>query len=295
MASNPKKTKTCFVIGPIGAVDSETRIHADWLLEEIIEPVFASLPEFKVVRADKISQPGMIDAQVIQHLFDADLVIADLSKLNANAFYEIGIRHMHQKPIIHMQLSDDEIPFDVSLYRAVKFSRLRPSDLRKAKEDLRSAVDATLAPDYKVDNPITRARGQIKLSQDATPPEKVLLEQLKAIQYRLDKIERGRQPRMDKVPLAASALADVDFEEAMKDATKIVLVFPFGQKIEASVIEDIAKLIPPDILDSVEITSPAKGEVTIETEPGFMTTAAWQSIRDVLWSKYRLRTVRYLH
>lgn len=72
-----EKKKLCLMIGPIGDPDSEARTHADWLLGEIIAPVFLSYPDFEVVRADKIAQPGMIDAQIIRHLIDADLVIAD--------------------------------------------------------------------------------------------------------------------------------------------------------------------------------------------------------------------------
>jgi hypothetical protein len=101
----PDPGKMCFVVGPIGAEDSPQRIGADWLLEMIILPVFVDFPQFEIKRADTISEPGMIDAQIINALLNADLVIADLSTLNPNAFYEIGIRHMAQKPIIHM-LSD---------------------------------------------------------------------------------------------------------------------------------------------------------------------------------------------
>ena len=86
-------TKLCFVVGPIGADGSPERIHADWLLDGIIQPVMAEYREFKIERADQMTQPGMIDAQVINALLNADLVIADLSTLNPNAFYEIGIRH----------------------------------------------------------------------------------------------------------------------------------------------------------------------------------------------------------
>jgi hypothetical protein len=50
--------KLCFVIGPIGDENSDARIHADWLLEHIIEPVMADFPDFKVERADKFPQPG---------------------------------------------------------------------------------------------------------------------------------------------------------------------------------------------------------------------------------------------
>jgi hypothetical protein len=85
--------KLCFVVGPIGAEDNLDRIHADWVLE-IIRPVIAGFPDFETKRADQITKPGMIDAQIINALLTADLVIADLSTLNPNAFYEIGIRHM---------------------------------------------------------------------------------------------------------------------------------------------------------------------------------------------------------
>ena len=45
--------KNCFVVGPIGAPDSPERIHADWVLEEIINPVMAEFP-FAVHRSDKL-------------------------------------------------------------------------------------------------------------------------------------------------------------------------------------------------------------------------------------------------
>jgi hypothetical protein len=119
----------------------------------------------------------------------ADLVIADLSKLNPNAFYEIGIRHMAQKPIIHMQLSDEKPPFDVSLYRAIKFALRRPNDLKDARSKLREQVTAVLAEDYVVENPVTNARGRLNLDQHATPAQQVLVEQMRGIQERLSTLE----------------------------------------------------------------------------------------------------------
>jgi hypothetical protein len=156
----PDKKKLCFVVGPIGAEDSAPRIHADWLLEEIILPVMADFPDFEVKRADQDHRPGLIDARLINDLLTAELVIADLSGLNPNAFYEIGIRHMAQKPVIHMQLAAENIPFDVSLYRAIKFSRARPRDLRAAKDILKAHVQAILSDGYQVENPVTSARGR---------------------------------------------------------------------------------------------------------------------------------------
>jgi len=82
--------KLCFVIGPIGDEGTDFRIHADWLLEGIIQPVLSEFPEFNVKRADHDARPGLIDAQMINDLLNAELVIADLSFSNPNAFYEIG-------------------------------------------------------------------------------------------------------------------------------------------------------------------------------------------------------------
>jgi hypothetical protein len=141
--------KSCFVVGPIGDAGSPTRGHADWLLDEIITPVFTEhFKEFEVIRSDKIALPGMIDSQVINHLLDAELVIADLSAQNANAFYEMGIRHMAVKPIIHMFLAGEVIPFDVKPYRAIAFAFVHPNQRFEARDQLKQAVDAVLAPGY---------------------------------------------------------------------------------------------------------------------------------------------------
>src|SRR4051794_2149456 len=98
-----EKQRTAFVIGPIGDENTPVRTHADWLFL-IIEAVLREFNFAQPRRADHDPRPGLIDAQLIGDLLNADLVIADLSFQNPNVFYEAGIRHMKQKPIIHMQL-----------------------------------------------------------------------------------------------------------------------------------------------------------------------------------------------
>lgn len=189
MAKKPER-KTCFVVGPIGGDDSDDRIHADWLLEEIIEPVFAEhFQDFDVTRADKISVPGRIDAQVITHLLESELVIADLTTLNPNAFYEIGIRHTVQKPIIHMHLDGQRIPFDIASFRSIKFEKKRPSDLRVARGLLKDAIAVAIDPSHEIDNPVTFSRGKIQVSENATPAERLYLDQLDLINSRLETLE----------------------------------------------------------------------------------------------------------
>lgn len=195
MAKKQEK-KQCFVVGPIGDDDSEDRIHADWLLEEIILPVFSEhYADFEVTRADKVASPGQITSQVITSLLEADLVIADLTELNPNAFYEIGIRHVLQKPIIHMHLEGQRIPFDIAPFRSIKFSRRRPTDIRAAREQLTRFLTEALDPEHQVDNPVTFARGRIEFDKNATPVEKLMREELEAVKGRLTELEnvRGRE------------------------------------------------------------------------------------------------------
>jgi hypothetical protein len=175
--------KLCFVIGPIGDPGSDNRRHADWLLRGIIKPVFDEhFPDFKVQRADEIVVPGNISSQVISRLISAPLVIADMSLHNANAFYELAIRHMKMLPTVHLIHEKWKIPFDVAPYRAIPFAYDNYSDLEKARDELRSTVTEAIAPGFGVENPVTHAIGRVELELHATPAMKVILERLNKIE-----------------------------------------------------------------------------------------------------------------
>lgn len=113
-----KWSKTCFYITPIGQEGSEERNHSDLFLNSIVEP---ALEEFglNVVRADKISVPGMITSQIIEHIVNSKLVIADLSFHNPNVFYELSLRHTFNLPTIHLIRKSDYIPFDLNNFRTI--------------------------------------------------------------------------------------------------------------------------------------------------------------------------------
>jgi hypothetical protein len=76
---------------------------------------------YRVVRADKISKPGMITSQVIEYLLRGALVVADLSFHNPNAFSELATRHMTALPTVHLIREGDKIPFDIKDFRTIVF------------------------------------------------------------------------------------------------------------------------------------------------------------------------------
>lgn len=95
MTSSPAGSKKkCFVISPIGADGSSERAKADTVLTYLIKKALA--PDFDVLRADDDTNPGAITPRIIRSILEADLVVADISGLNANVFYELAIAHGYQ-------------------------------------------------------------------------------------------------------------------------------------------------------------------------------------------------------
>jgi len=57
---------TCFFIAPIGLDDSDIRKRSDQVLRHVVRPAAKNCGFTAVIRADEISQPGIITTQVIQ-------------------------------------------------------------------------------------------------------------------------------------------------------------------------------------------------------------------------------------
>nr|MDT0665238.1 hypothetical protein [Micromonospora sp. DSM 115978] len=120
--------KSCFVVMPIrsqrGADGGAEYRHFRTLYDDWIKPVPVD-HGYDVVRADDITQSGAITQDVVRRLADADLVIADLTTLNPNVFYELGVRHSlcgYGTIMILDEAQEDAVPFDLGDYRVLKFS-----------------------------------------------------------------------------------------------------------------------------------------------------------------------------
>src|SRR5258706_2151724 len=133
-------TKTCFFIGPIGDENSPMRDWSDIVLKYIIAPTVLELGYEIPKRSDMIQSVGSITFGIMKHLVDDDLVIADLTAGNPNVFYELAIRHVINKPVVHLIRLGDKIPFDVSDIRVIS---LRVDDLsaaEKARKQLKQVI-----------------------------------------------------------------------------------------------------------------------------------------------------------
>jgi hypothetical protein len=152
----PAEKLDCFVLSPIGKKDSLERTKADQVLKHLIRKALD--PErFKVLRADEDPNPGAITPQIIAKIFGANLIVADLSGLNANVFYELAVAHGFRKPVVHIQQESDEHAFDVKDMRIVDYDIADPDKLEEAQRELKDYADFAVANPEMCQTPLTDA------------------------------------------------------------------------------------------------------------------------------------------
>ncbi|MBH0108586.1 hypothetical protein I6E81_00210 [Salinibacterium sp. NG22] len=99
----------------------------DSIFHRVYQPVLETL-NLNWTRADLEIDSGIIHIGMIENLANSDLVIADLSTLNFNVAYELGVRHAlapHSTVLVNPQISGTHSspPFDVNFIRSVTFER----------------------------------------------------------------------------------------------------------------------------------------------------------------------------
>lgn len=109
---------------------------------EVIKSVCQDL-EVEVIRADEAQGPGLIIADVVRSIRDASFVIADISPVNANVFYELGYAHGTKKPAILIAERTTKLPFDVSPFRTLFYDNTIAGKPRLEK-GLAEAIRAVL-------------------------------------------------------------------------------------------------------------------------------------------------------
>lgn len=187
--------KTCFYIGPYGDEGSLIHIWTENVLVYLVTPVISKLNYKNPLRLDNISTKGMLSVDVLRHLVDDNLVIADLTETDPNVFYLLAIRHILQKPVIHIIRKGDQVPFD---FANINILTVRTDDLNlveNARQELRRQI--VDAEKNKVSNisyvkQINQLRGVF--SQESTVTEKELLlslfQQIEEVRVNVDEVKR---------------------------------------------------------------------------------------------------------
>ncbi|MDR0305456.1 MAG: hypothetical protein LBI42_01325 [Chitinispirillales bacterium] len=131
--------KKIFVIMPFSDVFFE--------VYEMIKMQFED--DFIFSNAGEESNQQNILKDIIQPIFEADIIIADLTELNPNVLYELGIAHtFNKKTIIITQDEIAKLPFDLKSYRVQNYSihfKKFTELITSLKTNLNGAVDGSIS------------------------------------------------------------------------------------------------------------------------------------------------------
>jgi hypothetical protein len=231
LGQNSKDKKTCFIIGPIGSAGTETRLAADFLLNGVIRPAIEDFLKLKLWRADEDNNPGMITDKLINDIYDCDLVIADLTELNPNAFYELGIRHAAAKPTIHIAAIGTKLPFDNIGHRAIFYDRTDWGSIETARTSLRNQCEEALAENFQVNNPVTQALTIKAFRASAQPTEKTIA----SLMERIESLENNRNIIISNEGIVKNQTSDLwtrDREYKLTSLIRNLLLSPQNDKYD---------------------------------------------------------------
>lgn len=151
-ATNEKKTKDekepegpreCFIIMPISDPEGYDAGHFKHVYLDLYRPA-CEMAGYKAVRADDIVSTNMIHEDVLRRIVDSPMAICDLTTLNPNVMFELGIRQAFDKPVILIQEVGTRRIFDISPMRSLEYSRLlRYHDVLSEQQSIAEAIRAT--------------------------------------------------------------------------------------------------------------------------------------------------------
>jgi len=119
---------------------------------EMLKMEFAK--EYNFSNAGEEGNQQNILKDIIQPIYRADIVIADLTGLNANVMYELGVAHTFNKKTIVITQDDlSALPFDLKQYRAKDYTtHFKKFD--ELVEYLKSNMDGAISGSVSYSNPV---------------------------------------------------------------------------------------------------------------------------------------------
>lgn len=230
--------QTCFIVCPIGNEGSDTRKRSDTLFKHVISPVCQTC-SLEPIRIDKENTNGSLTDEIISHISTSDLVIADITDLNPNAFYEIGYRAALKKPAIHLMSKDTSIPFDISSIRTFTYDL---SDLDSVDEVKDRLVQTIKSLDFTTNESTSDTN-----SPNVSTLNMQILQEIYKVQDSINKLTASIEAK-DSTALSvlADKLANTNAKtpEAVMIESMFSLLFDSPEKFQRLI--EFSKQIPPN-------------------------------------------------
>lgn len=135
--ASTRSRRKCFIVMPFGVEALEV------VYEDFVRPVIEDKCDLDCELGDDVFGSSVIMDDIRNSIESADIVIADLTGKNANVFYEVGICHTVDKPVLLMAQSIEDVPFDLR-HRRVLLYEYSPRGCKKLERALQENLLAML-------------------------------------------------------------------------------------------------------------------------------------------------------
>jgi len=156
--------KTCFVIMPFGEkkdLDGKS-VNFDKIYKDFIKGAVTELG-IKCVRCDEIAETGWIHSKMFKHIFEADVAVVDITALNPNVFYELGIRHALNKHVtVLIRKAGTPAPFNIQGFQMLEYNPESPESIANGKQRICEFIKNGLAS-QDVDSPVYEVLDNLKV------------------------------------------------------------------------------------------------------------------------------------
>ena len=179
--------KRCFVLMPFEA-------RFDDVYTRGIQPA-AQDAGFECWRADSSLEPKSIIKEIIEGIFTAEAIVADLTDANPNVLYELGVAHaIDNKTIMIARRPFSRLPFDLRTYKIIGYDQTFQGIDTRLKEALSKTLSGFPKIPSSSSNPVQDYRPvayAVPLVAQRRLEEAIDVLKLEVI--RLEKEERRRQ------------------------------------------------------------------------------------------------------
>jgi tetratricopeptide (TPR) repeat protein len=164
----------CFIIMPFGRKPVGTRkllglvpwgdryIDFDLIYREIFQPAIEAteLPEggrLVPLRTDMNPAEADIDTMMFRGIVYARMVLSDITGLNPNVFYELGVRHQsNETGTVIFRQGDTPVPFDISHVKAIPYAYDPAHEIERSRELVKRVLSESIKQNL-VTSPIQMA------------------------------------------------------------------------------------------------------------------------------------------
>jgi len=153
----------------------------------------------QAVRADSIFLPSAIMPDIWRLLSEARVLVADLTGRNPNVFYELGLAHALQKPVILVANNLDDVPFVLRGLRVLSYDKDNEDWGVELQRTIVLSLKETLSDPTRA-IPSTFFDRRVLELQKADPLQTVLrqlAEEVRAMRRQADSHDSGRKLPMN--------------------------------------------------------------------------------------------------